>query len=194
LRTDEEADMNPVDWDWIAVSAAASNWATAIGLPVAIVVYWLQHRRDRVQRELETFSSVGSDYLQYLHTCLDHPIASIYAHQGSCGPLSKDQVREALLFEILICNLEAAFFRYRDQSTDLKRRQWKGWERYVRDWCETQWFQDHWTGFEDSYDIEFGDSVTRLLNEVKATPAAPVSEGTHRPAEAGRGDRHDAAE
>jgi hypothetical protein len=171
--------MNPVDWNWLVISEAASNWATGIGLPLAIVVYWLQHRRDRVQRELETFSSVGTDYLQYLHTCLDHPIASIYAHQGSRGPpRSKDEIREALLFEILLCNLEIAFFRYRDQSTDLKRRQWNGWERYVRDWCETRWFQEHWVGFDDSYDTEFGDSVARILNEVKATQAGQVSRGT----------------
>jgi hypothetical protein len=164
--------VNPAEWNWLTISEMASNFATAIGLPVAIVVYWLQHQRDRIQREMETFSSVGSDYVQYLQTCLDHPIASIYSHGGDWGPpQSKDAARESVLFEILICNLEAAFFLYKDQSTDLKRRQWSGWERYVRDWCRTQWFQDHWMGFDDSYDTEFGDVIRRVLNEVQPPEA-----------------------
>lgn len=90
--------------------------------------------------------------------------------------LSTEEIREYLRFEILICNLESAYYLYKDQSRAFKRRRWEAWNRYIRDWCGLPWFQAHWSPeFTAYFDTDFSAHVSRIMSDVRAEQAGAWS-------------------
>jgi hypothetical protein len=126
------------------IAQLLANVATFLGIPIAVIAYLRDRRKDKAEREVETFTTLNDVYVDYLKLCFDHPQGSWYSHgEMDERRLSPDEIRDYVLFEIMICSCESAYYLYRDQSTAFKRRQWEGWNKYIRDWCDTDWFQGH---------------------------------------------------
>lgn len=156
--------------EWAAFLANVATFAaTFLGIPVAVFTFVRERKRDREAREVEAYTVVNQSYVDYLKTCLEHPRLSIHSHFATWGrELPLEEVRDAILFEILVSSCESAFFMYRGQQTAFKRKQWNGWNQYMREWCETSWFRAHWSGdLASCYDAEFGAHINRVMAEIE---------------------------
>ena len=60
-----------------------------------------------------------------------------------------------ILFEILISLFERAFLMYKDQSNEIKRKQFKGWVDYMNDWARKPSFREAWRKLSPQYDQDF---------------------------------------
>lgn len=107
-----------------------------IGIPVAIYLYFINKERERLDREYGTYDELDDKYIEYLRLCLEHPdldVADI--PRPATPPLNSDQQhREFVIFSILISIMERAFLMYADKSNSIRRKQWAGWDAYIRDW------------------------------------------------------------
>jgi hypothetical protein len=63
--------------------------ATIIGIPIAIAVFWHEKRKDRIQRERETFAEANGRYIEYLSMCLDHPELNCFEFEKDDSDLQK---------------------------------------------------------------------------------------------------------
>jgi hypothetical protein len=148
--------------------------ATFIGIPVAVLTFLSEKRKERRQREADAYIQAGDRYVQYLTLCLQHP-------ELDCFDLSvlEPQVRETrlsiqklTLFTILISMLEAGFILYTDHRREVKERQWQGWHDYMIMWASRPDFRQAWPALGPQFDQKFVQEMERLI---AATPMLAVS-------------------
>jgi hypothetical protein len=135
-----------------------------VGLPVAIVLFFLNKRRERLDREYGTYNALDEKYIEYLKLCVEHPDLDVFDLPSSSrterlGP----QRRELQIFAVLIAILERSFLMYRDKSRSVRAAQWSGWEAYIRDWATRPNFRRAWRRLSGEYDRSFENFMNALF-------------------------------
>ena len=151
---------------WASLLASV---ATFLGIPIALFAFHLDQRRTRQERELSAFLTLNSLYMEHLRICLEHPevepVETILGI-GSRSRLDERQRREVVVLLMVVSMMETAYFLYRDQTSSFRRRQWSGWEGYIRMWCRHPGFRAHWPGIVEQFDTEFAEHIRRIYVQV----------------------------
>jgi hypothetical protein len=161
-----------------------SSLATILGIPIAILLFYNEKRRERKDREYGTYNALDDKYIDYLRLCLDNPDLDVFdiplAHKGELTV--EQERREMALLGILISILERAFLMYRDQSTKLKKSQWIGWDAYVREWSARANFRRAWKLIEgEQFDADFVAYLNMLISvNGGSTSARPAADNSTR--------------
>ncbi|MCW5550575.1 MAG: hypothetical protein KIS67_00275 [Verrucomicrobiae bacterium] len=146
---------------------ALSYFATIIGIPVAIVVFLLEKKKDRLQHERETYIEANGRYIDYLTMCLEHP-------ELDCSEFTKDDpdlekadmdVKKLTAFTVLISLLETGYVLYRDQHTSARSTQWRGWHDYMVTWSRRPDFRRAWPILGPQFDSDFVQHMEKILRE-----------------------------
>lgn len=100
-------------------------------------------------------------YLEYQDLCIRYPYLDIFDVPDSHPiELNEKQKKEELIaFTMLISIFERAFLMYHDQSSDLKSKQWSGWNEYIKSYCERKNFRIAWKICGSSFDSDFQEFV-----------------------------------
>ena len=107
---------------------ALSYLATIVGIPIAILAFLYEKRKDRLQREIETYTEANQRYIEYLTLCLEHP-------EFECAEFLPDDknaaaaglsVGKLTMFTILISLLEGGYVLYRSHRGAIRKKQWQG--------------------------------------------------------------------
>src|SRR5712692_9201601 len=87
-----------------------------IGIPVGIILYVLNKRRERIEREYGTYNALDERYIDYLKLCMGHPDLDVAdTPRENTGAMNADQQhRELVMFSILLSIMERAFLMYKD--------------------------------------------------------------------------------
>jgi hypothetical protein len=158
--------------------------ATVLGIPVAILIFFNEKRKERRDREYGTYDALDDKYQDYLRLCMDNPELDVYyAPLESMSESSREQkIRQWAMFEILLSLLERAYLMYQDQSSEIKKTQWLGWDRYMHDYAKHEIFRNLWHRMSAEYDssfVEYMNSVIEKFQDEKPTApsdgAVPVS-------------------
>lgn len=155
--------------DLLNISTLVANIATFLGIPLAIVLFYNEKRRERRDREYGTYNALDDKYDAFLQLCIEHPELNLYSTPlGSIVTLTPNQrIQQLALFEVLVSLLERGFLMYKDQSTNIKQTQWVGWDSYIKNWCASEVFQELWYAVAaEEYDTDF---VTYVSNYLKST-------------------------
>ena len=155
--------------DLVGVTTVLANVATFLGIPLAIVVLIHDRRRARQDREQQTYQALQSEYSDFLKLCLEHPDLQLhdYRPKEKAALTPEQQSSRMVAFEILVSMCESAFFLYgHGHHSEFMRRQWKGWEEFIRDWVSQDAFRAAWKEHLGSqFDAEFIRYVNRLVQE-----------------------------
>jgi hypothetical protein len=153
-----------------------SYLVTIVGLPLAILTYVLEQRRERRNEEEEIFQRLSDEYREFLKLVLDNSDLQLLRREGSRGEFTEDQKERRLaIFGILISLFERAYLLvYEEDMTKHTRRLWQSWEDYMREWVRRMDFRDALPILLDGEDEEFTDYMRRLAESERqrATPAA----------------------
>lgn len=162
-----------------------ANLATALGVPVAIVLIWFDKRRERRDREYGTYDALDDKYRDFLALCIDHPQLDLFdvplknakrqSLPATDGPPEVDlqSIRQMALFDILVSLLERSFLMYSDQSNTLKRQQWNGWVEYIDSYCQHPTFRSLWVTRGSQYDGRFLEFMNRRITTVSSSIDQP---------------------
>lgn len=157
----------------IDVSSLLANAATFLGIPLALLVFILDRHRARRDREQQTYQTLQSAYSEYLRLCLERPELQLhdYNRDLSVELSAVDQRRKMVGLELLVSMFESAFFLYHlDQHSDFRRRQWSGWDAFMRDWASRKDFRRAWNEhLGDQFDSQFMAHMNRLVAESTPT-------------------------
>ncbi|AFL79813.1 hypothetical protein Aeqsu_0299 [Aequorivita sublithincola DSM 14238] len=140
---------------------------TILGVPVAIYVFLAEKKRERLDRENGTYSTLDDRYIEFLKICLDHSELNIYEmDQKKPKNFTDDQISQRkIIIEILICLFERAYLMYSDQEDAIKKRQWSGWNTYMQNWMENKQFRVLWINyFNTQYDSQFLAHMNKLYH------------------------------
>ena len=129
---------------WLQWAEALSYIVTIFGLPMAILVFIYEQRRERQNEEEELYQRLSDEYTNFLKLVLTNPDLQLLRKGASTQPLTDEQnERKLAIFNILISLFERAYILvYEDQMYRQTLRLWRSWEDYMREWCHRQDFRE----------------------------------------------------
>lgn len=157
--------------DLLMSSQILANIATMVGVPIAIVIFVFEKRKERREREYGTYNALDEKYIEFLKLCIEHPEFDLYYYpvKEEIRLSPKQKIQQYAAFEILVSLLERAFLMYRDQSNDVKTTQWNGWNEYMQGYAQRATFRELWLFLGDQYDIDFIGHMNSYINGANQT-------------------------
>lgn len=152
---------------WLEWLEALSYAVTIIGLPMAIAVYILDRRKERMNDDEEVYLQLADDYEKFLKLVLDHADLRLLTAANLPPELTPEQrERRDVLFEILVALFERAYILvYEEKMSRQAARLWQTWEDYMRAWCQRSDFRDMLPTLLEGEDPDFARHITRIAAE-----------------------------
>src|SRR6186713_2944563 len=137
---------------------------TVIGLPLAILVFIYEQRKERDNEEEEIFQRLSDEYREFLKLVLDNADLQLLRRAGDPPALTAEQKeRRYAIFGILISLFERAYLLVYEENMDKKsRRLWQSWEDYMREWVRRADFRAALPDLLPGEDPEFTAHISRL--------------------------------
>ena len=114
---------------------------TVVGLPLAILAYVLEQRKERANEEEEVYQLLSDNYQDFLKVVLENSDLKLFSAMP--GLLNEEQrERMMLIYGMLISLFERAYLLlYEEGLTNHKLRRWRSWEDYMREWVQRETFR-----------------------------------------------------
>ncbi|MCS6787478.1 MAG: hypothetical protein NZ524_10650 [Thiobacillaceae bacterium] len=142
---------------------------TVIGLPFAIVVFWVEQRKEREAEDEELQARLNQAYTDFLKLVLDNADLQMLRRGPMTTQLSPEQEeRRYALFGILIALFEQAYLMvYEEDMPRQRQRMWQVWADYMEEWCRREDFRALLPELLRGEDPEFAAYLRRLAAEVE---------------------------
>lgn len=129
---------------WFEWAEALSYVVTIVGLPLAILVFMYEQRRQRQNEEEEIYQRLSDEYTEFLKLVLANPDLQLLRKNANAAPLTEEQKeRKFAIFNILISLFERAYLLVYEEKMDRQsQRMWQSWEDYMREWCARRDFRE----------------------------------------------------
>ena len=150
-----------------------SYLVTIVGLPLAILTFVLEQRKERQNEEEEIFQRLSDEYREFLKLVLDNADLHLLRREGNREELTEEQQeRRHAIFGILISLFERAYLLVYEPRMDKQtRRMWQSWEDYMREWVRRAEFREALPTLLDGEDDEFQAHMRKLAAEPIPKPA-----------------------
>lgn len=144
----------------------ASFIVTVIGLPLAIVTFLYQARRERANEEEEEYQLLNDAYIDFLEVVLKHPDLRLRSNASTPNLTPEQEERMLVIFDMLIALFERAYLVAHDENmAPDKARRWNSWEDFMREWCRRENFRARLPELLTGEDPEFSTYIRRLAEE-----------------------------
>ena len=144
----------------------ASYVVTALGLPMAILFFAWEQRKERDNEEEEQYQLLSDAYNDFLKVVLDHSDLQLRTREPLENPTAEQRERMLVIFDMLISLFERAYLvAYKDDMAESEARRWNSWDDYMREWCRRQDFHDALPSLLRGEDPEFRDYIRRIAEE-----------------------------
>ena len=147
----------------------ASYVVTVIGLPLAIVLFLFEQRKERATEEDEVYQLLANAYNDFLKVVMDNPDLRLRSETATLDLTPEQQERMLGLFDMLISLLERAYLTaYSENMTPLQRRRWNSWEDFMREWARRDDFYYRLPRLLKGEDPEFAAYLQRLAEDERS--------------------------
>jgi hypothetical protein len=120
----------------------ASYVVTAVGLPLAIVVFFYEQNKERENEEEAAYQQLSDAYTDFLKLVLESPDLKLRSQEATPGLNDEQRERMLLIFDMLVALFERAYLLiYEDDMSEKQRRRWHSWDDYMREWCRREDFR-----------------------------------------------------
>ena len=163
-------DLFSLEW-W----EGASYVITVIGLPMAIIVFLYEQRRERQGEEEELYQYLSEEYAEFQKLALENAdLQIVFGADNVDDALEPEQLeRKRILYDILISLLERTYLLvYEDKMDKKTARLWASWEDYIHQWCRRQDFRKALPEMLEGEDPEFAAYILAIAKEEAGKKAA----------------------
>ena len=144
----------------------ASYVVTTLGLPVAILFFAWEQRKERDNEEEEQYQLLSDAYNDFLKVVLDHPDLQLRTNEPLENPTAEQRERMLVIFDMLISLFERAYLvAYKPDMAEPEARRWNSWDDYMREWCRREDFHNALPLLLHGEDPEFRDYIRRIAAE-----------------------------
>ncbi len=147
---------------------------TVIGLPLAILVFLYEQRKERENEEEEVYQLLSDNYQDFLKVALENPDLRLFSTSGS--PLLNEEQKERLLiiFSMLTSLFERAYLLlYEEDMAPKQARRWNSWEDYIVEWCNKPHFRNLLPKLLIGEDPSFASYIERIAGLASQNISAP---------------------
>ncbi len=139
---------------------------TVFGLPLAILSFLHEQRKERENEEEEVYQQLSEAYTDFLKLVIANPDLKLRS-QTSAPDLSEEQrERQHVMLEILISLFERAYLLvYEEDMTGKQLRRWMSWEDYMREWCRRDDFRQLLPRLLQGEDADFAAYIRQLAQQ-----------------------------
>jgi hypothetical protein len=157
---------------WFEWAEALSYVVTIFGLPLAILVFIYEQRRERQNEEEEIYQRLSDEYTEFLKLVLSNPDLQLLRKEPLATPLTDEQrERKLVLFSILISLFERAYLLVYEEPMDRQtQRLWQSWEDYLAEWCQRADFREALPELLKGEDEDFQNHIGRIAERAGHTP------------------------
>jgi hypothetical protein len=150
---------------------------TVVGLPLAIVVFLYEQRKERANEEDEVYQLLSDNYQDFLKIALENADLGLFSATGTPELQPAQKERRLIIFNMLVSLFERAFvLLYEEEMSPEQKRRWCSWEDYMREWCRRADFRGALPALLPGEDPEFVRYIERLAaGEGNASAAAAVA-------------------
>jgi hypothetical protein len=136
---------------------------TVIGLPLAILVFLFEQRRERENEEEEVYQLLSDNYQDFLKVALANPDLKLFSAGRAIALNAEQKERQVIIFNMLLSLFERAYLLLYDERMSPKQaRRWNSWEDYILEWCRRPDFRASLPGLLQGEDPSFVRYVERL--------------------------------
>lgn len=163
---------------WVEWMEVLSYIVTVVGLPMAIVVFLYEQRKERRNEQEEIYQRLSDEYASFLRLVLDNADLHLLRKGGHNMDLTEEQKeRKFAIFNILISLFERAYLLvYEDEMDRQTRRLWLSWEDYMREWCRRIDFRTALDELLRGEDEDFAAHIAGIAKEEAVqAPTVPSS-------------------
>ena len=150
----------------------ASYVVTVIGLPLAILLFLYEQRKERANEEDEVYQLLSNAYNDFLKVVIDN--ADLHLRSNAPTPDLTPEQRERMLaiFDMLISLLERAYLTaWSPEMTPAQARRWNSWEDFMRTWVRRDDFYNRMPELLRGEDPQFAEYLLALAQDERG--AAP---------------------
>jgi hypothetical protein len=139
---------------------------TALGLPVAIVIFLWQQRKERENEDEEGYQLLSNAYNDFLKVVLAHPDLQLRSNEPLRHATPEQTERMLVIFDMLISLFERAYLvAYKPKMSDEERRRWNSWDDYMREWCRRDDFHNALPLLLRGEDPDFQTYIRRVAGQ-----------------------------
>jgi len=136
---------------------------TAIGLPLAIIVFLYEQKKERDSDEEEVYQLLSDNYQDFLKVGLDNPDLRLFSSAQTPDLTAEQRERMVIIFNMLISLFERAYILLYEKSMSAKQaRRWESWADYMREWCRREDFRALLPTLLHGEDAEFAEYICGL--------------------------------
>ncbi|MFZ5723101.1 MAG: hypothetical protein ACOY33_05510 [Pseudomonadota bacterium] len=140
---------------------------TVVGLPLAILVFAFEQRKERENEEEEVYQLLSDNYQDFLRTALENPDLRLFSREETPALTEEQQERMLIVFNMLVSLFERAYLLlYADRMSPTQLRRWRSWEDYMREWCGRADFRARLPELLNGEDPDFADYIRRLVADL----------------------------
>jgi hypothetical protein len=150
------------------------NWellsyvVTVFGLPLAILTFLYEQRKERENEEEAVYQLLSDAYTDFLKLVIENPDLKLRSQCRIDGLTEEQHERVYVLFEILISLFERAYLlAYEPNMRGKQLRRWLSWEDYMREWCQRDDFRFLLPKLLQGEDPDFSTHISKIAQEVK---------------------------
>jgi hypothetical protein len=149
---------------WLQWAEALSYIVTIFGLPMAILVFMYEQRRDRQGEEEELYQRLSDEYTGFLKLVLGNPDLQLLRKAAPDQLLADEQQeRKLAIFNILLSLFERAYLLVFEEKMDRQtQRLWRSWEDYMREWCRRKDFREALPELLEGEDEDFQTHIRKI--------------------------------
>ena len=115
---------------------------TVIGLPMAIVVFLFEQRKERENEEEEVYQLLSDSYQDFLKVALENPDLRLFSDKAAPSLSDEQKERQLIIYAMLVALFERAYLLlYEEAMSPKQARRWNSWEDYILEWCRKPHFR-----------------------------------------------------
>lgn len=116
---------------------------TVVGLPLAIIVFLYEQRKERENEDEEVYQLVSDNYQDFLKIALEHPDLRLFSAEAVSGLSAEQKEQQFIIFSMLVSLFERAYLlMYDEEMTPKQARRWNSWEDYMVEWLRKPQFHE----------------------------------------------------
>ena len=139
---------------------------TTIGLPLAIIVFLYEQKKERDNEEEEVYQLLSDNYQDFLNVALGHTDLRLFSPEPTPKLTQEQRERMLIIFSMLISLFERAYLLlYEPKMSAAQLRRWRSWEDYMREWCRREDFRAMLPELLEGEDPDFVEYIRALAAE-----------------------------
>ena len=152
-------------WSLLEWFEFLSYVATVVGIPLAILVFLHEERKERQSEQEEIYDKLMEHYKSILDKFLEHPELDVHEVPIADSKMNRQQM---ILYEMLVSLFERSFILLYGEQDKAYQRMWFSWEDYINEWIARPNFRGalaHLMRGEDEDFVRYMEKKTGLRFE-----------------------------